>query len=328
MIRNKKKETFIHSILIVILVLTMIPFLFVLNNSLRTGTEIYHSFFGAPRSIRNMAKFTYYQVSGKKDKIRLKVPEENEQGEEEIDAGFIEKRLPYSDAMKRSKEDLTKGYRFSWKYLRGYMLNSFLVCLVTAAGVILIGSISAYIFSRYKFPGHRILFILVLSIMMIPGILTLVPSFLLVKKLGLLNSYWVLILPYIAGGQILAIFLFKSFFDGIPEDLFESARIDGAGHLRLYWHIILPLSRPIISVVAILNILGTWNNFLWPFITNTDSSYHVVASGLYLMGQSPAATNPSTMYAAYFLSSIPLLVLFIFATKPFLRGVTSGAFKA
>jgi ABC-type glycerol-3-phosphate transport system permease component len=164
--------------------------------------------------------------------------------------------------------------------------------------------------------------------MMIPGVLTLVPSFMLVKKLGLLNSYWVLILPYIAGGQIFALFLFKSFFDGLPNELLESARIDGAGHFALYWRLVLPLSKQVLAVVAVVNVLGTWNNFLWPFITNSDTKYHVVASGLYLMGQSQLSSNYAAMYAAYVLSSVPLLVLFVYATKPFIAGVTSGAFKA
>ncbi|HSI72027.1 MAG TPA: carbohydrate ABC transporter permease, partial [Fimbriimonas sp.] len=152
--------------------------------------------------------------------------------------------------------------------------------------------------------------------------------FLWVKQLGLLNTYWVLILPYIAGGQIFAIFVFKGFFDGLPGELFESARMDGAGHFRQYWHLVLPLSKQIVAVVLIVNVLGTWNNFLWPFITNTDSKYHVISSGLFTMSGSAVASNYASMYAAYILSSIPMLILFLYATKPFMSGVTSGAFKA
>ena len=137
-----------------------------------------------------------------------------------------------------------------------------------------------------------------------------------------------MVLPYIAGGQVFAIFVFKSYFDGLPEDLFESARIDGAGHLQIYWQIVLPLSRPIVSVVAIMNILGTWNNFLWPFVTNTEGKHHVISSGLFVLATTVHASNFSTLYAAYAISSIPLLVLFVYATRPFIRGVTSGAFKA
>ena len=322
--KSKTKDRIIHAILISVAFVTMLPFLFVINNSLRTNSEMYHAFFGLPNSIKNMVRFTWQHYTGNDEQIIMKVSVEDELGQ----TSFEEKKINYDEAMALSWERMTRGYKYSWGVLRGYMLNSFFVCIVSMFGVIFIASITAYIFARYKFPGRNFLFMAVLSFMMIPAVLTLVPSFLLVKQLGLLNSYWVLILPYIATGQIFAIFLFRSFFDGLPEDLFESARIDGAGHLSIYWNVVLPLSKPVIAVVAVLNIMGNWNNFLWPFITNSDAQYHVVASGLYLMGQSQMATNFSTMYSAYVLSSIPLLILFIYATKPFMQGVTSGAFKA
>jgi len=223
---------------------------------------------------------------------------------------------------------LWDGYSYAWEVLRPYTLNTIFICVVTMLLVVFIGSASAYVFSKCRFQGKHFLFMIVLAFMMIPSVLTLVPSFMWVKQLGLLNSHWVLILPYTAGGQIFAIFLFKGFFDGLPNELFESAKMDGAGHARLYWNLVLPLSKSVISVVAIVTILGTWNNFLWPFITNSDAQYHVVSSGLYLMNSSQVSANYSTMFAAYMLASIPLLVLFLYATKPFMAGVTSGAFKA
>jgi len=326
---RKRRDIVIHAVLVGIVLLTMVPFVFVINNSLRTNAEIYHSFFGLPGSVESMVRFTWYRLAGQEDRIALRraEPEGPAKGETRA-ADLPVEPVGYAEAMGRLWDDLTRGYRYAWKVLRSYMVNTLLVCVATALGVVAIGSISGYVFSRYRFPGSRALFVAVLSLMMIPGVLTLVPSFLLVKQLGLLNSYGVLILPYVAGGQVFAIFLFKGFFDGLPEELFESARLDGASHFALYWHIVLPLSKQVIAVVGVMTILGTWNNFLWPFITNADAAYHVVASGLYLMGQSPAAANLATMFAAYVLSSVPLLVLFVYATQPFMRGVTSGAFKA
>ena len=326
---RKRHDIVIHAVLIFIVFLTMVPFLFVINNSLRTNMEIYHSFFGLPGSVKNLVRFTWYRLTGREDDIQLRrAPLEGGATGDVRAADLPVETVGYGEAMGRLWEDLARGYRYSWKVLRSYMVNTLLVCVVTAIGVVVIGSVSGYVFSRYRFPGSKALFVAVLSLMMIPGVLTLVPSFLLVKQLGLLNSYWVLILPYVAGGQVFAIFLFKGFFDGLPEELFESARLDGASHFGLYWHIVLPLSKQVIAVVGVMTILGTWNNFLWPFITNADANYHVVASGLYLMGQSPVAANFATMFASYVLSSVPLLVLFIYATQPFMRGVTSGAFKA
>lgn len=322
----------IHLVLISIAAMTLLPFVFVINNSLRRTTEQYHSFFGVPNAVSNLARFTWFKVSGQPDRIQLRVLPETEPGRppsvRAADVPFT--TMSYGEAIKRSARELTAGFDYAWRIFRPFMINSLIVSLASALAVVVIGSLTAYVFSRYRFPGHRFLFLVILSFMMIPGVLTLVPSFLWVKKLGLINSYWVLILPYVAGGQILAIFLMKGFFDGLPQELFESARIDGAGHFAQYWNIVLPLSKQIIAVVVIVNILGTWNNFLWPQIANSDQSYAVVSSGLYLMSrtQNEAGGDASTLFAAYVISAIPLLILFVYATKPFMTGVTSGAFKA
>jgi ABC-type glycerol-3-phosphate transport system permease component len=300
-----------------------LPFLFVVNNSLRRTSEQYHAFFGVPNSVRDAVRFTWFAISRQSERIEVRVIDDKGR-----DAGMA--RVSYAQGMARAADELTRGFVYAWRVFRPYMLNSLIVSLSSAFGVVVIGSISAYVFSRYRFRGHKVLFLAVLSFMMIPGVLTLVPSFLWVKKLGLINSYWVLILPYVAGGQVMAIFLFKGFFDGLPQELFESARLDGAGHFAQYWHIVLPLSKQIIAVVIIVNILGTWNNFLWPQIANPSSKYAVVSTGLYLMNQVQTVGygDKSTMFAAYLLASVPLLVLFVYATKPFMTGVTSGAFKA
>lgn len=279
--RQRRTDLAIHAVLILILALTLTPFLFLLNNSLRTNFELDHAFFGVPEAL-----------------------------------------------LKQEWSALFQSYRDAWQVLRPNTVNTLFVATVTALGVTSLGSMTAFVFSRYRFPGHRLLFMFVLSFMMIPGILTLVPSFLLVKKLGLLNSYWVLILPGIAGGQVFAIFLFKSFFDGLPGELFESARMDGAGHLRQYVSLVLPLSKQILSVVIVTNVLGTWNSFLWPLVTNSDAKYQTVSAGLFAIGSSALNVNYANLFAAYCLSSIPMLILFLYATKPFMSGLTSGAFKA
>ncbi|MCL5269761.1 MAG: carbohydrate ABC transporter permease [bacterium] len=312
----KKKHWYIHLVIIFFSTLTLTPFAFVINNSMRNNTEFYHKFFGLPEALGvliNAGAATFTNPAA--------IFETVDENDEPI---VVEAREAVHYAWMR----LTKSYRQSWTLIRPYMLNSILVCLVTATGVLLLGSISAYILSRYRFFGSKAIFFFIISTMMFPGVLTLVPAYLLVKSLHLLNSYWVLVLPYVAGGQVFAIFVFKSFFDGLPEDLFESARIDGAGHMQLYWNIVLPLSKPVMSVVLVMNVIGTWNNFLWPFITNTDAKYHVIASGLYVLATSVHAQNMSTLFAAYMIASIPLLIMFTYATKPFIQGVTSGAFKA
>ncbi len=296
--------------------LTLIPFVFALNNSFRTNFEMDHAFFGLPENLIQMARASVAAISGSDRVFTV-----------ETDAGEVLEVTGW-DAADHYWRAATKGYRVSWGSLRPFMINTFFVCGVTTLGVVTLGSISAYILSRYRFYGSKAIFYFIISTMMFPAALTLVPSFMVVRNLGLLNTYWAMILPYIAGGQVFATFVFKGFFDGLPEELFESARIDGAGHFRIYVDIVLPLSKPVLSVVAIMNILGTWNNFLWPFIVNTDGHYHVIASGLYVLATTNFAQNYSSLFAAYMTASIPLLILFTYATKPFVQGVTSGAFKA
>lgn len=306
----------LHAIVLTFGLLTLIPFVFVINNSFRTNNELYHSFFGFPNAFKTMARGSWLSATGHRQPIEVINSEGNRVSAAPGQAAQI------------ALQTATKGYAFAWKIIRPYILNSLFVCITVAFGVLALGSITAYILSRYHFPGKKVIFYLIISTMMFPAILTFVPSFLMVKALHMLNSYQVLIIPAIAGGQVFAIFVFKSFFDGLPEDLFESARIDGAGHWSLYWNIVVPLSKPVMSVVLVMNVIGTWNNFLWVYVTNNDTKYHTIAAGLYVMATSGEATNFSTLFSAYLLSSLPLLILFTYATKPFIQGMTSGAFKA
>ncbi|MCB0096408.1 MAG: carbohydrate ABC transporter permease, partial [Caldilineaceae bacterium] len=126
------------------------------------------------------------------------------------------------------------NYADAWRQLYPVLINTVFVGLVSAFGTIFLASLSAYVFARHRFPGHDLLFYAIIALLMIPGVLTLIPLFLLVKDLGLLNTYWVLILPYIAGGQAFAIFVLRSFIASQPEEIFESARIDGANEFTIY----------------------------------------------------------------------------------------------
>ncbi len=314
--KPRSAQFLIHGVLLGMLALTLIPFFFMVNSALRDSSEFYHGTFGMPAAVRHLGRLGLDALAGRHDPVVVT---------DELDARHT---LSRADAARFYAGRLTAGSTLAWEVLRRYVLNSFLVSGLTALGVCFLGSGTAYLLARYRFVGHRFVFTFILATMVFPGVLTLVPSFLLVKELGLLNTYGSMILPYVAGGQVFAIFVFKSFFEGLSEELFESARLDGAGHWSLYWHIVLPLSRPVFSVVTIMNILGTWNNFLWPYIVNTDDRHHVVASGIYTMASSTMSANPATLYSAWTISSIPLLVLFIYATKPFIRGLTSGALRA
>lgn len=314
---KKQRSWHIHLILLILVALTLLPFSFVVLNAFRTNSEINHTFFAIPNSFSGILSIAFNTIT-EHDKTYL-VPDDLGK-KQELDRGA---------AFRRHIDQATFGIRQAWRVaIRRYMINSLFVVALTAFGVVFISSGTAYILARYRFFGHKAIFMFIISTMMFPGVLTLVPSFILIKNLGLINTYWAMILPYIAGGQVLAVFIFKSFFEGLPEDLFESARLDGAGHIRLYWDIVLPLSKPVFAVILIMNALGTWNNFLWPYIVNPDGKHHIVASGLYVLSASAFQYNYATTCSAYLLASIPPLILFVYATKPFIQGITSGAFKA
>ena len=143
------------------------------------------------------------------------------------------------------------NYAEAWAVVHIYLVNSFIVTVVTVLGVLAVSSLSAFAFARYNFPGRTFLFYVFIALLMVPFILTLVPEFVWIHQLGLINTRWGLILPYISGQQVFAIFLLRGFMASLPEELFEAARMDGAGMVRCFWSIVVPLCRPILSVVTI-----------------------------------------------------------------------------
>ncbi len=220
-----------------------------------------------------------------------------------------------------------ENYRQAFGDLRLYILNSIFVAAASISGILMCSTITGFLFARYRFPGREILYYMMLAMLMVPGVLMLIPQFAWVQQLGLLNTYRVMILPYIAGMQIIGMFLLRSFFSQIDQALFESAQVDGAGLFRQLWHIALPLSKSILGVVAITSALGVWNSFLWPLVTTSDESVMVLTVGMLryngrIMGQY------GPMFAGYVISSIPLGIMFVLFTRAFMKGITSGALKA
>jgi len=210
--------------------------------------------------------------------------------------------------------------------MKYYILNSLMVTGISLGGILTFSILVGFLFARYEFPGREVLYYGFIVMMMIPGVLMLVPAFVWVKDLGLLDTYWVMILPYVAGGQVLGIFLLRSFFAQIDRGLFEAAEIDGAGMLRQLWHVALPLSKPVVGTLAIVSALAVWNNFLWPLVTTRSEDVMVLTVGV-LRYQTRSATDYGKMFAGFTLSAIPLAILFLFCMRTFMKGITAGALK-
>ena len=216
----------------------------------------------------------------------------------------------------------------AFKALWPYMLNTIFVGGVGTLGVLAVSCPAAYVFARKRFPGKNILFFLVIGLMMIPAIMTLVPSFMLYKDLVGTDTYLILIIPVITGGSVFATFLLRSFFEGIPEGIFEAARLDGAGDFLCFFKICLPLSIPILVTLAIMQLNGVWNDYIWPMIAcPTDSSKLTIAAAIKKEFLSGNSGSYPTLFAGYLVSSLPLVALLLFGNKYYVEGLTNSAIK-
>ena len=219
------------------------------------------------------------------------------------------------------------NYVKAFEDMHRYVFNSVVITTISVSGVVSVSTISGFLFARYDFPGRQFFFYAMLAMMMVPGVLMLIPSFMWVKQLGLLDTYAVMILPYIAGGQIMGMYLLRGFFGEIDNGLFEAARVDGAGLFRELWHVGVPLAKPIVGVVAIISALGVWNNFMWPLVTTSSDEVMVLTVGM-LRYNSRVGGQYGLMFAGNVVSAIPLGILFMTCTRAFMKGITSGALKA
>lgn len=220
-----------------------------------------------------------------------------------------------------------ENYRDGWLLMRRYIFNSLIYSLASVVGVVFLSSMSGYVFARHRFPGKEVIYVVILALLMVPGVLTLIPAFVLVRELGLTNTPWALILPWTAGGQIFGILLCRSFFSTLPQELFDAAKVDGASEFEQYLRIALPLSWPIMVTLAIMHLVSTYNDFIWPLLTISDQDIQVVTVGLTQFRNEFGTINWGPRMAAYAVSSVPLVMLFAFGMKFYVRGLTSGAVK-
>lgn len=225
---------------------------------------------------------------------------------------------------------VTGAFKAAWPYISKYILNTFWVALLEVVGVLLFASLAAYGFSRFNFKGKNALFMLFLSFMMVPGILTLASQYSLVyTTFNLKQTYAGVVLPAIAGGMPVNVFLMKTFFDGIPSDIYEAAEMDGSSKLGCYFRVAIPLSTPILFTVGLSTLLGAWNDVIWArLILYGAEDLYTIGVGVFTVFGSSAAKIPDTViYAGYCLASLPLLIAFFFTSKQFIKGLTDGAVK-
>ncbi len=215
----------------------------------------------------------------------------------------------------------------AWDTVSMYIANSVVTSVTAVTLSMIMVVLTAYVLARYRFVGRNFVYYGIIASMFLPGTAaTLVTLFWLIRSMGLVNSLWALVVVGAAGGQVAGIFILKQFIEDIPKELFESAQLDGAGHLRQITTIVLPMSGSIMATVAIMNFLGAWNNLILPLVVLRDDEKLTIPVGL-LRLEGEYVKQWGEMMAGYSIASIPLVLLFLFTMRWFVKGLAAGAIK-
>ena len=204
-----------------------------------------------------------------------------------------------------------------------YLVNTLAIVVICMVGLLLMAA-AGYGFAKFSFPGRDALFFLVLVTMMIPGQVTMIPSYLIINGMGLTNTLIGIALPMLVSG--FSVFLFRQFMLTIPTEVLEAARVDGAGEWRIFLRIVLPMSGPILAVQVVLTFIAGWNSFLWPLIIANDQKLYTLSVGLSLLNQQ-IATNPSLQMAASTLMVVPILIVFVIFQRYVVQGFALSGLK-
>jgi len=218
------------------------------------------------------------------------------------------------------------NYTTLWKELPigRWIVNSVVVVVLAVLGKLILASTAAYAFARLRFPGRDWIFYVFLTALMIPWEVTLIPGFVLMRQFGWIDTPAALIIPSI--GDVFGIFLLRQYFMAIPKELDDSARVDGAGYFRIFWSIVLPLSRAPLAVVGALGFMGVWNSFLWPLVMINTPERFTLPVGLQLLN-SQHSTDWTTLMAGDVISLIPVIVVYLAAQRYFVEGITVTGLK-
>lgn len=205
-----------------------------------------------------------------------------------------------------------------------YYGNTIVVTLGRTIGQLLLCSLAAYSFACLKFPGKNIIFLALLAVLMVPSQVVMIPSFVIMRELNWLDTFYVLIIPGIFSA--FGTFLLRQFFMTLPKDLEEAAKIDGCSYFRIYWNIYLPLSKSALVSLAIFTILASWNELLWPLIMTSSEDMRVLSIGISTF-QGQHSTDYPLLMAGAVMATLPIIILFIFLQRYFIEGIAMNGIK-
>jgi multiple sugar transport system permease protein len=214
---------------------------------------------------------------------------------------------------------------FSRLNFLGYFFNSTVVAVAITFGNVVFCSMLGYALAKLSFPGKRLLFVVVLGTLMVPSVVTFMPLFVLTANLGLVNTHAGLILPFLVGA--FGVFLMRQFIAGLPDELLDAARVDGAGEHYIFWRIILPLCGPALATLGILTFLGSWNSFLWPLVVATSDTMYTLPVAIALFATGQQETNIALLMAGSVVVIVPVLLVFIALQRYFTQGIAMTGIK-
>lgn len=223
-----------------------------------------------------------------------------------------------------------ENYRNMFRNMIGfdrYYLNSFLVTVGTVVLTLVVGSLAAFAFARFKFPGRDVLFYVLIFSMFLPGEIALIGRFELFHRLRLLNKLSGLILAYSAGGLALVLFIMRNVFRAVPQEMIDAARIDGAGTWHIFWQIMIPLSKTGLVAAGIMTFMAAWNEFLFALTMTWSNTARTLPVGIMMLRDQFEQWDYGMLFATLMLSFLPVMILFIVLQKQFIRGATAGAIK-
>jgi ABC-type glycerol-3-phosphate transport system permease component len=223
----------------------------------------------------------------------------------------------------------THNYALAWTGVSHQLLNTIIVAALSIVIGVSAAALGAYAFSQLHFRGKNLLFVAYIALLMVPWTLTLIPLFLTIQKLHFFNTWWALVLPYTASAQPLLVLIFRGFFEQIPRELLESARVDGATERQVLTRIVVSLTRPVLLTGAILVTINVWGDYLWPTIVIQDPSKTTISAGVqqFIGSFGTNLSNGGAVFAAFVIATVPMFALVGLTMRYFVSGLTEGATK-
>jgi len=297
----------VYSLLVVGAIIMLLPFYYMVTTATKTADETFTAeLVWVPRNW----KITEYISAWKADRQNASLG------------------LPVTGELKKLFSTLWVNFADAWKEDRNfpwYYMNSLIIAVTTTVLQLATSALAAYAFATMKFKGKEIVFMIFLGTMMIPGQVTLVPNYVIVAKLGWIDTYKALIIPWIA--SVFSIFMMRQFFMTIPAELWDAAQIDGCTRFEYLWRVMLPLAVPVLVTTGLFSFISGWNTFLWPLIVTNSPRLRTIQVGLSSFNQE-FGTKPNLLMAASTTAIAPLLVLFFIAQKQFIQGIARTGLKS